>query len=263
MPVSSEPLRSPSLGGRLFSVWYRHMRVYTRNLISNGLPPFLEPVIFLVGIGLGLGRYIESMDGLPYIVFLATALPVTSAMFTSAYECTFGTFVRLEFEKTYDGMITAPITVRDLFVGELLWAGTKGFFFSACVVVVMAAFRVAPMPLSLLVPFVGFLTGTMFGALSLLVTSFVRSINHFNFYFTGLLSPMFFFSGTVFPIENLPRPLRPVAEILPLTHAIRLGRDVALARLGSVLAADFVYVVVATLLAGHFGITRLRKKIVV
>jgi lipooligosaccharide transport system permease protein len=253
----------PPLAWRLFSVWYRHMRVYTRNLISNGLPPFLEPLIFLVGIGLGLGRYIAQMDGLPYLAFMATALPVTSAMFTSAYECTFGTFVRLEFQKTYDGMVAAPVTVRDLFTGEILWAASKGLFFSACVVLVIALFGALPMPIGLVAIPVGFLTGAMFGALSLLVTGFVRNINHFNFYFTGLLSPMFFFAGTVFPLDSLPRWLRPFAELMPLTHPVRLTRSLVTGRWSEVLLADFAYLIVITLLAGWLAMRRLRGRIVV
>ncbi len=256
-------LRPPSLRWRLFSVWYRHMRVYTRNLISNGLPPFLEPVIFLLGVGLGLGRYINEMEGIRYIVFLATALPITSAMFTSAYECTFGTFVRLSFQKSYDGIIASPVTVQDIFVGELLWAGTKGLFFSACVVLVMSLFGAIPMPAGLLAVPVGFLTGTMFGALSLLVTSFVQNINHFNFYFTGFLSPMFFFSGTVFPLASLPRFLRPLAELLPLTHAVRLARDTAVMNLSWVLLADLAFLVVVTIVATQAAVRRLRGRIVV
>jgi lipooligosaccharide transport system permease protein len=253
----------PSLASRLFSVWYRHMRVYTRNLISNGLPPFLEPLIFLAGVGLGLGRYIAAMDGIPFLVFLATALPVTSAMFTSSYECTFGTFVRLEFQKAYDGMVAAPITIRDLFVGELLWAGTKGLFFSGCVVVVMALFGAMPLPMGLFAVPIGFLTGTMFGALSLYVTSLVGNINHFNFYFTGFLSPMFFFSGTVFPIESLPRFLRPLAEVMPLTHAVRLTRSLVIARLSPILVVDLAFLVVVTVAVGTLAIVRLRRRIVV
>ena len=259
---ASEP-RPPSLRWRLSSVWYRHMRVYTRNLISNGLPPFLEPIIFLVGIGLGLGRYIAEMEGVPYLVFLAAALPSTSAMFTSAYECTFGTYVRLEFQKAYDGMVAAPVTVGDLFVGEILWAGSKGLFFSACVVLVMALAGALPMPAGLVAVPIGFLTGTMFGALSLVVAAFVRNINHFNFYFTGFLSPMFFFAGTVFPLESLPRVLRPFAEIMPLTHSVRLTRSLVTGRPSAVLLADLAFLVVVTVGAGWYAIRRLRMRIVV
>jgi lipooligosaccharide transport system permease protein len=261
MPASEH--RPPPLGTRLGSVWFRHMRVYTRNLISNGLPPFLEPVIFLLGIGIGLGRYLDAMDGVSYLVFLAAALPVTSAMFTASYECTFSTFVRLEYQKAYDGMLAAPVTVCDLFVGELLWAGTKGLFFSACVVTVIALFGAIPMPMGLCAVPVGFLTGTMFGALALYVTSFVGNINHFNFYFTGVLSPMFFFAGTVFPLDRLPRVLRPLAELMPLTHAVRLCRSLAIGRFSPVLLADLAFLVVVTIVAGHLAIRRLRRRLIV
>jgi lipooligosaccharide transport system permease protein len=160
-------------------------------------------------------------------------------------------------------MVAAPVTVNNLFVGEILWAGSKGLFFSACVVLVMSLFGAIPLPMGLLAVPLGFLTGAMFGALALVVTSFVQNINHFNFYFTGLLSPMFFFSGTVFPLDSLPRALRPVAEILPLTHAIRLTRSLILSRLSLVLLGDFAFLVVVTVAAGTFAIHRLRRRIVV
>ncbi len=257
MPTSSHP----PLSTRLFSVWYRHFRVYTKNLISNGLPPFLEPLIFLAGIGLGLGRYIVSMDGVPYIQFLSVGLIITSSMYTAAFECSFGTFIRLEFDKVYDGMLAAPITVRNLFVGEILWAGTKGLFFSFVVLVIILSFRILPVSFTLLMPLIGFVTGVMLGAVSLLVTSFVKEINHLNFYFTGFLSPMFFFSGIVFPISNLPAVIRPIAEVFPMTHPVRLVRAIANMHYEPILIFDSVYCIVITVVTGTIAIARLRKRI--
>ena len=127
----------------------------------------------------------------------------------------------------------------------------------------MAAFGAIALPMGLVAVPVGFLTGCMFGALSLLVTSFVTNINHFNFYFTGFLSPMFFFSGTIFPLDSLPRGLRPFAEILPLTHAVRLARDFALSRFSGVLLADLAFLLIVTAVATYAAIRRLRRRIVV
>jgi lipooligosaccharide transport system permease protein len=239
------------------------MRVYTKNLLSNGFPPFLEPLIFLLGVGLGLGKYItEPMGGVKYIEFLGTGLLCTTAMFTAAFECSFGTFIRLEFEKVYDGMLAAPMTVNDLIIGEMLWVGSKGFFFSFAVLCILTAFKIIALPYGLLAPFVGFLTGVMFGALSLLVTSFVKTINHFNFYFTGFISPIFFFSGVVFPVENLPVFVRPVAELVPLTHSVRLVRAVCTNRYGPILLLDLLYVAAFIAVVGFFAIRRLRKRLV-
>ncbi len=260
---TSKTIAYPPLRQRLFSVWFRHMRVYTKNLLSNGLPPFLEPILFLIGVGLGLGTYIrQSMDGLPYLEFLGTGLFVTASMFTAAYECTFGTFIRMEFDKAYDGMLAAPITVNNLIVGEIIWAGTKGLFFSFAVLCVLTAFRIIHSPLALLTPLVGFLTGLMFGSLSLWITSFVRTINHFNFYLTGFISPMFFFGGVVFPVSDLPASIRFVAEIVPLTHAVRLARALCVARYDHGLWLDLAYTVVFILIFSVLAVKRLRGRLI-
>jgi lipooligosaccharide transport system permease protein len=250
------------LGRRLASVWYRHLTVYMRNIISNAFPPFLEPLIFLVGIGLGLGTYIATMDGMPYIKFLSTGLLVTVAMFTASFECTFGTFIRMEFDKIYDGILAAPISVRDLFMGEILWAGTKGLFFSASVLIIVAAFGILRTPTSLLAPLIGLMAGIMFACLALAVTSYVKTINHFTFYFTGCITPMFFFSGVVFPISRLPFVVRPVVEVLPLTHLVRLVRAVCLADFEPMLLIDLLYCIAFVPAVGGFAIYRLRKRIV-
>lgn len=252
----------PPIHMRLFSVWYRHMRVYTKNLIANGLPPFLEPLIFLVAIGLGLGRYITEMRGVPYLPFLATGILVTTAMFTASFECTYGTFIRLEFDKAYDGMISAPITVKDLFTGEVLWAGTKGLFFSLSVLSIVSAFGILSFKTCAAAPAVGFLTGAMFSALSLLVTSFVSDINQFNFYFTGFISPMFFFSGVVFSLDTLPKAMQWIAEVFPLTHSVRLVRAVCFRDFGRIHAYDLAYIVLTTLVCLFFAIRRLRSRLI-
>jgi lipooligosaccharide transport system permease protein len=252
----------PSLAHRLYSVWFRHVRVYSKNLISNALPPFLEPLIFLVGLGLGLSQYIGVMQGLPYVEYLASGLMMTAAMFTAAFECSFGTYIRLEFDKVYDGMLGAPITANNLLVGEILWAGTKGFVFSLSVLIIVGVFGILPVLPMLAAPFVGFLTGTMFAALGFLVTSWVKNINQFNFFFSGFISPMFFFSGVVFPVDNLPAVVRPISEILPLTHPVRITRAFSTGDFGLILWWDLAYMIVLTVGVGAYAIHRLRRTLV-
>jgi lipooligosaccharide transport system permease protein len=259
---TSNCLKYPSLTVRLYSVWYRHMRVYTRNLISNGLPPFLEPLIFLAGVGLGLGNYIDKMQGMPYIQFLASGLLVTASMFTASFECSYGTFIRLEFDKVYDGMLGASINANDLILGEIIWAGTKGVFFTFAVMVVLAAFGILPVWTMLSTPIVGFITGVVFATLSLFVTSYVKNINHFNFYFTGFLSPMFFFSGVIFPIEQLPSFLQPIAELVPLTHSVRLVRSLTLFPIDLMTLWDLVYMILFALVFGYLAVVRLKKRLI-
>lgn len=260
----------PPLYKRLYSVWYRHFRVYGQHIFSNAFPPFFEPLIFLVGVGLGLGRYIEPIDGRPYVQFLAIGLLITSSMWTAFFECTFGTFIRMEFQKTYDGMLAAPITANNLIVGEILWAGSKGLFFSFAVLVMLTlvsliapgAMPMLPMPNVLVAPLVGFANATMFAAMALLITSYVKTINHFNFFMTGVISPMFFFSGVVFPVSDLPAVIRPMAELVPLTHSVRIIRCICDNTMSAVLLWDVLYIVVFTIIIALLAVKRLRKRLI-
>ena len=255
-------IRPPTFLKRIYSVWFRHMRVYTKHLFSNGFPPFLEPLFFIAGIGLGLGKYVGMIDGMSYIHFLAAGMIVPPAMFTSSFECTFGTFIRLEFDKVYDGMVSASLTVRDLFVGEILFAGTKSFFFSAAVLIVVSCFGLIQSPLAVFTPLVGFLTGLMFASLALFITSFVKNINHFNFYFTGLITPMFFFSGIVFPLESLPEFAQRIAAFFPLKHAVDLVRAFCFNRFEPGLIFNLLYILTFIAVFGTLAIRRLKRRVV-
>lgn len=263
-PVPAHALshQAPGFAHRIYSVWLRHVRVYSRNLFSNAMPPFLEPLIFLVGIGLGLGEYVTEMNGLPYIEYLASGLLVTAAMFTAAFECSFGTFIRLEFDKVYQGMLGSPLGARDLIIGEMLWAATKGFTFTLSVAIIVASFGILPISRVLAAPVIGFLTGLMFACLSLAITSVVKTINHFNFYFSAFISPMFFFSGVIFPVENLPAAARPITELVPLTHSVRLVRAFTFSEWQAVHIWDITYVLLFIAIFGTLALWRLEKRLI-
>ncbi len=259
--------KPPNFIWRICSIWYRHMRVYTSNLISNALPPFLEPVLFFIGIGLGLGVYIDRIEigsgvDVPFVSFVATGIMMTASMFTASFECTFGTFFRLQYDKVYNGLMSAPVTANNIIVGEIIWAGTKGFFFTIAVVIVTSLFGVFVNLNLLLVPLLGLLTGLMFAALGLFVTSLVKTINQFNFFFSGFLSPMFFFCGVIFPISNLPPVLRPFAEALPLTHPVRLSRALLLGIENQMLWWDIIYTFSFIIIFGFLAVAGLRKKFI-
>ncbi|MGE5381417.1 MAG: ABC transporter permease [Methylocystaceae bacterium] len=262
--MSSNNYHKPaSWGYRVFSVWYRHERVYDSNFWSNAFPPFLEPLIMLGGLGIGFGAYITTMGNMSYILFLASGIIVTSSMYTAAYECTYGTFVRLEFDKVYDGMLGAPLSPADLVIGEIIFAGTKGAIFAGAVLIVTWVAGIISYPLSVLTILVGFLSGIMFGTVSLWITSFVHNINHFNFYFTGILSPMFFFSGAVFPIENLPGSVQWIGEVIPLTHVVALARAFSVpGLLKTDLLWNLAYCLTFILITGWLAMRGIRRRLI-
>ena len=255
-------IKPPSIFNRVSNVWYRHYRVYTKNIFSNGIPVFFEPLILLLAMGLGFQKSLGNMEGVKYINFIASSIIATASMFTASFECTFGTFIRLEFDKTYDGMLSAPINYKYLLLGEILFCGTKGLFFSYCILLVIYAFGLVSMPAAILAPLGGFLSAVMFSVLSLLITSFVTNINHFNFYFSGLITPLFFFSGTLFPVSYLPGKIKILAYILPLSHPVNIVRAFCLNRFNYNLIFDLIYIILFIIIIGFFAIKRLKKKLV-
>ncbi len=220
------PLRT-GLFWSLYGVWYRHVRVYCKTLAANATPPVLEPLFFFTAVGVGLGTYLResSFDGLPYRTFVASGLLVASAMFTGVFETTFGSFVRLVFQKTYDAMLGTHLRISEMFVGELVFSATKGAVFSSVVVLITMLFGARPTIWCLLAPVIGFLTAYLFAAIGLIVTSYVKTITNFSFFTSGVITPMFFFSGTFFPVlwhHNWV--VDAIALAVPLTHPIEISR---------------------------------------
>lgn len=252
----------PSFRQRIYSIWFRHIRVYSQHIVSNAFPPIMETLLFLAAIGLGLSGVMKPVEGTPYLVYVATGIMAIPPMFTSAFECTISTFIRLEFDKVYDGMLSAPHRVSDLFIAEMLFSATKSAFYAALILLVLVLFGLIQSTMSLLVPIAGFLTGLLFAAISLLVTSFVKTINHFNFYFSGFISILFWFSETMFPASHLSPNLRWIVEALPLTHAVRLIRASCLNQFHSGHIIDLLYILGITLICGFFAIYRLKKRLI-
>ncbi len=224
--------RPPGRAARLWAVVVRHWTVFASTLLANSLPAFFEPILFLAAIGLGLGTYVDQgIAGLPMAAFMGPGALAMTAMYTGAFETTYGTFVRLVYQKTYDGMLATPLSPADVFLGEVLWCGCKGLGFTAIVLAVYLAFGAGSGWLDQiawtttpLVPLVGFVCGLLFGGLGLHVAGVTQNLNNFNFFISGVLTPMSLFSGMVFPVGDLPHGLRELAYALPLFHVTELNR---------------------------------------
>lgn len=224
-PAKTGTRRSPPFYRRVIAVWFRHVRVYSNYFLANATPAVFEPIFFLLAVGYGVGRYIEvEFNGLPYAEFMVPGLLGMTSLYTAAFEASYSTFIRLRFQKTYQGMIATPVTRTDIFLGELLWCATKGLLFSFIVCSVLALCGAVRSPWAVLVPFIGFLSALTFGGLSFIVTSYIKTINHFQYYFTIVLTPLVFFSGLMFPVEKLPYNLEYVAYALPMFHVIETFR---------------------------------------
>jgi lipooligosaccharide transport system permease protein len=260
--LTEHDVKIPCMLRRVYSVWYRHFAVYTKNIISNAFPPFVEPILFLAAFTVGFGVYFTKMGGMNYLTFIASGILLIPAMFSASFECTMGTYVRLEFDKIYDGMLSSSINVKDLVLGELLFVATKGFIFTLSFLIVTYVAGIITAPAAFLVVFAGFIAGALFGAIALLYTSFIANINYFNFYFSGFLTIMYLFSGVMFPVENIPQKLRWISEALPLTHCVRLARAFCNGTYNTNLFYGGVYIIVITTVATLFAIKRFQKRII-
>lgn len=225
------------------SVWKRNFALYRRSWKLNLLPNFFEPVLYLVSIGIGVGAYIDEMGGMSYAAFLAPGLVAVAAMNGASFEVTYNAYVRMNFEKTYESMLTTPIQPDDVLAGEILWAMTRASIYGGAFLLVVALMGLAPswgavfaLPL---VP----LSGLLFAALGIAFSLRIPNIDLFSFYFTLFLTPLFLFSDVFFPLqERLSGVWLQLAEVLPLLHPVRLMRSAFAGEYGAWIWWDLAYI---------------------
>ena len=218
----------PSRRRRVLSVWRRHFTVYTRSIVSNATPAVFEPILLLLSVGLGVGKHVATQfNGLPYDAYMAPGILASATLFTASWETTYGTFIRHRFQGTYEAMLASPLTIRDIVMGEMLWAASKGLLFSTLIALVLTTLGFVHSPWAFAIPVFGFLNSLTWAGVGLAVSSRVKNIEHLQLYFTLALTPMVFFSGFMFPVAQLPAPLPAIAQCLPMYHAVETFRLMA------------------------------------
>jgi lipooligosaccharide transport system permease protein len=210
---------------RAYYVWLRNFTTYRTYIKPSLVTNVGEPLFFLFAMGFGIGAFIPEMEGMRYVDYIAPGLMVTSVMYSAVFECTFGSFTRMTVQKTYEAMLATPVSVADVVAGELLWGMTKGLISAFIVLLVLTGFGLytpgfSVIPLMAMMAFVGFI----FSAAALSFSAWAPSYEFFNYFFTILVSPMFFLSGVFFPIDRFPTALKTFAMTLPVTHAVDIAR---------------------------------------
>lgn len=251
------------LSPRTFRVWQRNFDTFLRLWRTESWPPFVDPLLYILALGLGLGAYVQEINGLSYLQFIAPAFVATAGMFTASFECTFGAFVRLEFQRTYDAMLATPLSLEEIVMGEVLWGATRAAFASFAVMVVISlGFGLLDFwAIGLALP-VAFLQGLLFSALAMIFTAVVPAIDSFNYYITLGLTPMFVFSGVFFPIEQYPELLQHVAWFIPLFHAVQLQRAIALEQWTWALGIHLVWIIIVAVFALHVALVLMRRRMI-
>jgi lipooligosaccharide transport system permease protein len=208
----------------------------------------LEPIVYLVAFGLGLGSTIVSrVHGLSYVEFVGTGMVATAVIFSSAFPAMFGTFVKHHFQRTYDAILAAPVDVEELVTAEMLWIAMRAGVYGCFPLFAAMLFGLDPAPGMLLVPLFAFATALGIAAFGIAVAATVAKMDQFNYVTTLFITPLFLVAGTFFPIDQLPEGFRIAANFNPLHQLVELVRHASFGfeatdpiRVAALLALAFV-----------------------
>jgi lipooligosaccharide transport system permease protein len=213
----------------LVGVMSRDVVMFGRYWRATTFSSVMQPTIYLLAFGLGF----KSLVSIPhYVEYVATGVVATAVLFSSAFPGMFNTFVRWQFQRTYDAMLAAPVDTEELITAEVLWISLRAGVYGIAPLLVGIAFGLEPAAGMLLVPLIGVLTGFGFAAFGVLIAAVAKTIDNFNYVTSAVLTPMFLVAGTFFPVSKLPAGVREVALVNPLYHCVQLVRDASLSHLG-------------------------------
>jgi lipooligosaccharide transport system permease protein len=254
------------LSRRFFRIWQRNFTVYQKTWKISFLPPLLEPFLYLMAFGMGLSALVGSLDyrgnEVSYIVFIAPALLAVTIMYNAFFETSYASFVRMYYQKTFDAMLATPLTLEEIITGEIVWAATKAIIAAVLMLGVISLFGLVSYPAGLLLIPLALLGGIAFGSIGMVFTSMVPSIETFNIPVFLFITPMFLFSGTFFPMENLPIWAQMLALFFPLTHLVSLARSFCMGVFTPNLLWNLGYLLFFCLGFFPLAVGRMRKRLI-
>jgi lipooligosaccharide transport system permease protein len=216
-------LERPALTG----VLVREIVNYSSYWKSATFSSTVEPTIYLLAFGFGFGSLVSRVGGYDYVEFVGTGTVATAVLFSSAFAAMFGTFIKYQFQRTYDAILAAPVDTEELVTAEVLWISARAGVYGCVPLLVSIAFGLDPAWGMLAVPFIGFLAGFGWASFGIMIAGFAKSIENFNYVISAVLTPLFLVAGTFFPLDGLPRWAQILGELNPLHHCVELVRHAA------------------------------------
>ncbi len=220
--------RAPDLSARWWPVFMRNLLVWRKLAIPSLVGNIAEPLMWLVAFGYGMGALVGEITvggtPVPYILFLASGSICMSAMNAASFEALYSAFSRMHVQKTWDGIMNAPVGLDDVVLAEMLWAGFKAIFTTTAIMFVMLGLGISHSPKLFVAWLVLIGAGITFSCIALIFNALAKGYDFFTYYFTLVLTPMMFLSGIFFPREQLPDLVRIISDWLPLTNAVEIIR---------------------------------------
>ena len=259
----AELFKAPQISWRWLPVFRRNLLVWRKLAIPSLVGNIAEPLITLVAFGYGLGALVGRVQlggtAVPYILFLASGSICMSAMNAASFEALYSAFSRMQVQRTWDGIMNAPVRLDDVVFAEMLWAAFKSLFTTTVILIVMLVLGISHSPMLLLAWPLLVLVGIVFSSIALIFNALAKGYDFFTYYFTLFLTPTMFLSGVFFPRDQLPRVMRIVSDWFPLTAAVELIRPLFLGQLPTQ-ALQHLAVLVAYAVIGFWVALALTRK---
>lgn len=246
-----------------FSIWARNFKVWQRLMGPMLMLHIGEPLVYLVGIGLGLGMFVGEMDGISYLTFLASGFIASSIMMAVSMEGMYSVYTRMVTQQTYSSIMNTPVKIDDIVLGEIIWCGTKGILTSMAILVVATLFGAIESPMAIFAVPIGFLVGITFGGLAMVISAVSSGYEFFNYYFTLVLTTMLMLCGVFFPVSTLPQWLQSFVSVLPLYHAVELIRPFVIGEIPHNIFLHISVLLAYAIFAHFLAVALIRKRLVV
>lgn len=251
---------------RFRHVWFRNLITFRRIWRVNFLVPLLEPAFYIIAFGMGFSGLIAGVNyagrQLTYTRFMAPALVATACMWNSFFETTYSSFVRMYYQKTYDGILATPMSLEEIIIAEIVWAASKAAAAVALMLAVLIPMGYADFPGALLCVPLAFLGGLAFAAIGMFFTGVIPSIDMFNLPIFLFITPMFLFSGTFFPLSGIPDWARVGTLFFPLYHLVELTRFFCIGTMESNMVFNLAYLVLFTMIFGWFALLTMKRRLI-
>ena len=219
-PTHLGRLERPALTG----VLVREVVNYSSYWKSSTFSSTVEPTIYLLAFGFGFGSIVSTIGGLDYVDFVGTGTVATAVLFSSAFPAMFGTFVKYQFQRTYDAILAAPVDTEELVTAEVLWIATRAGVYGCVPMIVAMFFGLDPAWGMLAVPFIAWIAGFGWASFGISIAGFSKSFENFNYVVSAVLTPLFLLAGSFFPLDEFPEWAKVLAQLNPLHHLVQLVR---------------------------------------
>jgi len=249
----------PTCSLRFIPIWRRNLLVWKKLALASVLGNIADPLITLIAFGYGLGSLLKTIDGIPYIHFLASGSICMSVMMAASFETLYSAFSRMHVQKTWEALLNAPMALDDVVLAEMLWAATKALFSGVAILGVIFLLGIGLHVNVIFVLPLLFLIGITFASIGLIINAMAKGYDFFTYYFTLVLTPMVFLSGVYYPVAQLPPWLQGFAQLLPLGAAVNLIRPLILGEWPAHAVAD-IAVLLAYSFAGFYVATVLTRR---